>query len=170
MDPAPRASAAVPTAPPTDLGAAALHQVVAALALLSAGELADLVGGRGRLVYQSTPEPGRDPGQAPLVASTPIRARHPATVRRRRSAAPSGVAVTDAVAAIRLLATPGEVADYLQRHDASFTIPVLREVARALGPTVSATARSKADLRRNIIEGTAGYRVRSASMSGGAWS
>ena len=48
-------------------------------------------------------------------------------------------------------------------------MPVLREIARALGPTVSAAGRNSDDLIRNIVEGTAGFRIRSAAMSGGAW-
>jgi len=72
------------------------------------------------------------------------------------------------VRAIRALHTPGEVAEYLDRH--RYPVPALREIARALGPTVSTTARDRAGLERNIVEGTAGYRIRSAAMSGGAWS
>ena len=66
-------------------------------------------------------------------------------------------------------ATPAEVADYLQSRSVEFTVPVLKEIARALGPTVNSTGRTKAQLRRDIVEGTAGFRVRSAAMSGGAW-
>jgi len=61
------------------------------------------------------------------------------------------------------------VADYLSAHDGRLTVPVLKQVARRLGPTV-ATGRSKAELKRNIIEGTAGFRERSMAMSRGAWS
>jgi hypothetical protein len=46
---------------------------------------------------------------------------------------------------------------------------VLKQIARGLGPTVSTTGRTKAQLRRDIVEGTAGFRERSAAMSGGAW-
>jgi hypothetical protein len=35
---------------------------------------------------------------------------------------------------------------------------------------VSTAARNRAGLEHNIVEGTAGYRARSAAMSGGAWS
>ena len=48
-------------------------------------------------------------------------------------------------------------------------MPVLKQIARELGPTVLATGRSKADVRRDIVAGTAGFRCRSAAMSGGAW-
>jgi hypothetical protein len=46
---------------------------------------------------------------------------------------------------------------------------VLKQIARALGPTVLATGRNKAEVRRDIVAGTAGFRSRSAAMSGGAW-
>ena len=62
-----------------------------------------------------------------------------------------------------------EVDDYLHQHDARFTVPVLRQIARALGPTVLTTGRTKAEIRRDIVAGTAGFRTRSAAMSGGAW-
>ena len=71
------------------------------------------------------------------------------------------------MAEINRLTSPAAVADYLARE--RFTVPVLREIARALGPTVSSAGRSKDELSRNIVEGTAGFRIRSAAMSGGAW-
>jgi hypothetical protein len=82
---------------------------------------------------------------------------------------PSNVDIAGAVADINRFATPTEVTDYLQRRSVEFTVPVLKEIARALGPTVNSTGRTKAQLRRDIVEGTAGFRVRSAAMSGGAW-
>lgn len=82
---------------------------------------------------------------------------------------PSDLDIAGAVAEINGLATPGEVAEYLQRRSAELTVPVLKEIARALGPTVNSTGRTKAQLRRDIVEGTAGFRVRSGAMSGGAW-
>jgi hypothetical protein len=72
------------------------------------------------------------------------------------------------VAEINRLISPAAVADYLERE--RFTVPVLRQIARALGPTVSGVGRNRDDLSRNIVEGTAGFRIRSAAMSGGAWS
>lgn len=73
------------------------------------------------------------------------------------------------VAAIKALGSRAEVADYLRAHDARLTVPVLKQVARRLGPTVASTGRSKAELKRNIVEGTAGFRERSHAMSRGAW-
>ena len=68
---------------------------------------------------------------------------------------------------INQLDRPGAVAEYLHRE--RFTVPMLREIARALGPTVPTTGRSKDEVIRDIVEGTAGFRIRSAAMSGGAW-
>ena len=81
---------------------------------------------------------------------------------------PGRIDIEAAVADINGFTKPGEVADYLQSR-AEFTVPVLKEIARALGPTVNSTGRTKAQLRRDIVEGTAGFRVRSAAMSEGAW-
>lgn len=129
--------------------AAALQHAAALLETLTPQQLEDVAAGRARLVFR--------PG-----ASRPL----PRDVVHRAS----GVDVAAVVAEINRLATPGEVTDYLQRHGAAFTVPVLKEIARALGPTVNSTGRTKAQLRRDIVEGTAGFRVRSAAMSGGAWS
>jgi hypothetical protein len=80
---------------------------------------------------------------------------------------PDADAIGPAVRAILDLRTPREVADHLDRH--RYPVPALKQIVRALGPTVSTAARNRAELERNIIEGTAGYRTRSAAMSGGAW-
>jgi hypothetical protein len=92
--------------------------------------------------------------------------------RRRAPAAPvperdHGVDVTAAVGRINTLRTPTAVEDYLK--DPRFTVSVLKQIARALGPTVPATGRNKAQVRRDIVAGTVGFRSRSAAMSGGAW-
>jgi hypothetical protein len=115
---------------------------------LTSAQIEDLATGRGRLVYR------------------------PESTRRTRDQDPSGsaqdIAVAVAVAEINRMSTPLDVADYLEGQ--RYTVPVLREIARALGPTVEATGRSKEELTRNIVEGTAGFRTRSEAMSGGAWS
>jgi hypothetical protein len=142
--------ASLPTSPlPSPPLAIALQKAVAMLESLSREQLEDIASGDGKLVYQ--------PG--------------PAREMRRREVVhrPSNVHIAGAVADINRLATPGEVADYLQSRSVEFTVPVLKEIARALGPTVSSTGRTKAQLSRDIVEGTAGFRVRSAAMSGGAW-
>ena len=139
----------LPSSPlPSPPLAIALQKAVALLESLSKEQLEDIASGNGGLVYR--------PG--------PVR-----PIRREVVHRPSNVDIARAVAEINRLVTPGEVADYLQRRSAEFTVPVLKEIARALGPTVNSTGRTKAQLRRDIVEGTVGFRVRSAAMSGGAW-
>lgn len=117
---------------------------------LTPDQLAAIANGRARLVFR--PE---------------------AVQRRRRPASPEPAHSSDvagAVETINQLADPAEVEAYLRRHDAAFTVPLLKDIARSLGPTVRTTGRNKTELRRDIVAGTAGYRTRSAAMSGGAWS
>lgn len=118
---------------------------------LTADQLAAVAAGRARLVFRPEPAEGR-----------------------RRPASPEPTArssdVAGAVETINQLADPAEVEAYLRRHDAVFTVPLLKAIARSLGPTVRTTGRNKTELRRDIVAGTAGYRARSAAMSGGAWS
>jgi hypothetical protein len=135
------------TATRAETRAAVLAHVTAVLDGLSTAQLEDLAAGRGRLVFR------------------------PAATTRTRRPEPESSSATDvatAVAEINRLTATSEVAGYLTRQ--RFTVPVLREIARALGPTVPSTGRSKDDLIRDIVEGTAGFRIRSAAMSGGAWS
>jgi hypothetical protein len=130
----------------TTTRAAVLAHVTAVLDELSSAQLEDLAAGRGRLVFR---------------AESGARSRRPGV----ESAATD---VSAAVAEINRLTSPAAVAGYLERE--RFTVPVLRQIARALGPTVSSVGRNRDDLSRNIVEGTAGFRIRSAAMSGGAWS
>jgi hypothetical protein len=138
---------------PAQLAALALRQVAELLGRLDPEQLAALAAGRGRLVFQP---------EAPAEASP--RASRPAPL----ASAECGE-LDETVRAIKALVSRSEVADYLRTHDGRLTVPVLKQVARRLGPTV-ATGRSKAELKRNIIEGTAGFRERSMAMSRGAWS
>jgi hypothetical protein len=178
-----------PSADPARLAALALRQVGELLGRLDPEQLAALAAGRGRLVFQPAapvpavvPAPATVPAVMPapatVVATVPAPAPpagpHPADTRAPR--APGARTVTaepgeleDTVRAIKALRSRAEVADYLRAHDDRLTVPVLKQVARRLGPTV-ATGRSKAELKRNIIEGTAGFRERSMAMSRGAWS
>ena len=120
------------------------------LATLSPEDLAAVAAGRARLeVRHLAPRPAR---RAP---KTPVPARD------------HGVDVAVAVERINVLPTPADVEDYLK--DRCFTVSVLKQIARALGPTVPATGRNKAEVRRDIVAGTVGFRSRSAAMSGGAW-
>jgi hypothetical protein len=141
----------LPTSPlPSHPLAVALQKAVVLLESLSREQLEAIASGQGKLVYQQ-PEPAR-----------PVRRE---VVHRP----PSNVDIAGAAADINRLATPGEVSEYLQSRGAELTVPVLKEIAKALGPTVNSTGRTKTQLRRDIIEGTAGFRVRSAAMSDGAW-
>jgi hypothetical protein len=142
---------------------AALREAAAAIGAMTAEQLADLAAGRARLVLVPVEPAGPDPALA--RASAPPTAPAP---RRPVTTAADPDVVGSAVRAIQDLHTPGEVAEHLHRH--RYPVPVLRQVARALGPTVSTAARNRAGLERDIVEGTAGYRARSAAMSGGAWS
>jgi hypothetical protein len=143
--------ASLPSSPlPSQPLAVALQKAVALLETLSREQLEDIAAGRATLVYQPSPAPA-------------MRRREPTPQHR-----PTGVDIEGAVADINRLATPGEVADYLQSR-VEFTVPVLKEIAKALGPTVNSTGRTKTQLRRDIVEGTAGFRVRAAAMSEGAW-
>jgi hypothetical protein len=138
----------LPSSPlPSPPLAIALQKAVALLESLSREQLADIASGDGKLVYQ--PSPARP-------------------MRREVVQRPTNVDIEAAAADINRFTAPGEVADYLQSRS-EFTVPVLKEIARALGPTVNSTGRTKDQLRRDIVEGTAGFRVRSAAMSGGAW-
>ena len=120
------------------------------LATLSPEDLVAVAAGRARLeVCHLAPRPAR---RAP---KTPVPARD------------HGVDVAAAVERINVLPTPADVENYLK--DRRFTVSVLKQIARALGPTVPATGRNKAEVRRDIVAGTVGFRSRSAAMSGGAW-
>ena len=121
-----------------------------ALATLSAEDLAAVVAGRARLEVRLV-----TPGPARRAPATPVPAHN------------HEVDVAAAVERINTLPTPAAVEDYLK--DPRFTVSVLKQIARALGPTVLATGRSKAEVRRDIVAGTVGFRSRSAAMSGGAW-
>lgn len=148
--------ASLPSSPlPTQPLAVALQKAVALLESLSREQLEAIASGEAKLVYETSQPP--QPPQARQMRKRDVAQR------------PTGVDVEAAAADINRLATPGEVADYLQSRGVEFTVPVLKEIARALGPTVNSTGRTKTQLRRDIIEGTAGFRVRSAAMSDGAW-
>jgi hypothetical protein len=121
-----------------------------ALATLSPEDLAAVAAGRARLEVR--PVAPRPPRRAP---ATPVPAHD------------HGVDVAAAVERINALPTPADVENYLK--DRRFTVSVLKQIARALGPTVLATGRNKAEVLRDIVAGTAGFRSRSAAMSGGAW-
>jgi hypothetical protein len=118
--------------------------------------------------------PGAEGRSAGSAGSSVSAARGVAAGRPHAAATASvpapGVDVAAAVADISALGSRDEVAAYLRARDRELSVPALRQIARGLGPTVSVAARSKADLHRNIVEGTAGFRERSAAMAGrGGW-
>jgi hypothetical protein len=151
------------------LAAAALREAARLVAGLTPEQLVELAAGRARLAYEPAAELTNaltGPPTAAGPAATPT-APAPRRPSRRAAAIPDADAIGPAVRAILDLRTPREVADHLDRH--RYPVPALKQIVRALGPTVSTAARNRAELERNIIEGTAGYRTRSAAMSGGAW-
>lgn len=150
---------------PAQLAVLALEQVTTVLGRLTAEQLVDLAEGRGQLVFQG----GDTLVRADGPAARPSPADSAAGGAGTDTTPGAEVDVEATAAEISALSSRDEVAGYLQTHDRRLTAPVLREVARQLGPTVAA-GRTKTDLKRNIIEGTAGFRERSAAMSGGAWS
>lgn len=149
----------------SELQQSLLVHLAAALDTLSVDELRALAEGRGRLVFSpETPAPVT----APATATGPQRAvAHRATRRPASRAKAVVVDVTADVTAIHACATPEEVRAHLAER--RFTVPVLRQLARALGPTVPASGRSRAELVHAIVEGTVGFRARSHALSGGAW-
>ncbi|OLT21369.1 hypothetical protein BJF78_34175 [Pseudonocardia sp. CNS-139] len=107
----------LPTSPlPSPPLAIALQKAVALLESLSREELAAIASGDAHLVYRPAPRAAR---------------------RREAALRQSAVDVTAAVADINRLATPADVEAYLHRRDAELTVAVLKEIARALGPTVT---------------------------------
>jgi hypothetical protein len=162
----------------------ALARAAALVMSLSPQEVADLAAGRSRLVHQPAQavaptgqlagqlaehlerrEPPAEPG--PTEPRTDLRAHRAA--RREPARRTLGIDIASVVERINACTSSVEVAAYLDGLDTRFTVPVLREIARAIGPTVNATGRTKGQLQRDIVEGTAGFRERTAAMSGGAW-
>ncbi|HEX6756356.1 MAG TPA: hypothetical protein VF109_10485 [Mycobacteriales bacterium] len=155
-----------------ELTARALARAAELVGRLGPEQLVELAAGRADLVYRpaltaAAAVPAARSGDAPHPAvrttGVPAAVDGPAPARRAFD-------VDAAVCAINALSSREEVDRWLAARDRELTVPVLREVARRLGPTVSAAATSKAGLKRNIVEGTAGFRERSRAMSGGgAW-
>lgn len=180
--PAPAASARVASTPgspaprgPGTLTDLAVRQVVATL---STDDLVAVADGHARLELHPVGPARPDPAQLGLytepipVVPASVAGQSPPARSRRAPAAPvpardHGVDVAAAVARINELPTPAAVDTYLR--DPGFSLAALKLVARALGPTVLGTGRSKAAVRRDIVAGTVGFRSRSAAMSGGAW-
>jgi hypothetical protein len=163
VDAATAGSAIAEAAARIDLQQSLLVHLAAALDTLSVDELRALAEGRGRLVFSPEAPAAGAPGVPVPGCALPHRPSG------RPAARPTAVVVdvTADVAAIHGCATPEQVRAYLAER--RFTVPVLRQLARALGPTVPASGRSRAELVHAIVEGTVGFRARSHALSGGAW-
>lgn len=145
----------------SELADLALRRV---LETLSTDDLVAVATGRARLELRHVEPVQLDPAQLSLDGEPPRPRRGPATPVPPRA---HTVDVVTAATTINALPTPSAVEEYLQ--DPRFTAATLKQIARALGPTVLATGRTKAEVRRDIVAGTVGFRSRSAAMSGGAW-
>ncbi|MDQ7908577.1 hypothetical protein RB614_29005 [Phytohabitans sp. ZYX-F-186] len=136
---------------PAALAASALKQIFQALGRLTEEELTDLAEGRVRVQLTARPA-------LTAAGATPTRSRSKAKVDVER------VAET-----IRDLHTTEEIEAYLEENDKVFTVSVLKEIAKALGPTVSKAGTRKADIKQNIVRGTIGFRQSSAMVGTGAY-
>jgi hypothetical protein len=139
---------------PVDIALLIVQQAGLVIAKLTPEQLDGLLQGRGQLAYH----------EGDVVVTAPRATKASGTKTPR-----PGVDIDAIVTAIRACATGAEVEDYLETNDRKLTVPTLKAVAKALGPTVVSTASRKADLKRNIVAGTAGFRERSDAMSAGAW-
>lgn len=139
-----------------DLSTLVFKQVVAVLGKLTDEQLAELGSGRAQLVFSSG---------STVVAARGTRPRTAAAAAKPKPK----LDVDEAVTAIRGLSGAGEVGAYLDANDKQLTVAALKEIAKRLGPTIAGSGRNKAEIKRNIVQGTAGFRERSAAMSGGAW-
>jgi hypothetical protein len=137
---------------PAALAALALQEVAKVVAKLTPEQLADLAEGRAHVEYRS--------GDTVVTSGRARSAGGPAKA--------SSVDIPQVVKLIGSMTSRDEVLAYLQSRT-EFKVADLREIARALGPTVSATGRKRDDLIRNIAEGTAGFRQGSAAVLGGSW-
>jgi len=144
---------------PVEIASLVLKQVGTLLAKLTPDQLDGLLQSRGQLVYHE--------GDV-IVPVRATRSSQGGTAGSRTKPPNAGVDIDAVVAAIRACATGAEVQAYLDSHNRELTVPTLRAVAKALGPTVVSSG-NKPDLKRNIIAGTAGFRERSDAMSAGAW-
>ncbi len=133
---------------PASLASAALRKASDLLAALTEEQLLDLVDGEGRLVFQSG-ETVIAAGRRPVARSKPA------------------LDIPAEVATIEAMESAEAVHQHLVRR--KFTIAVLKQIAVAVGPRVSTSGRTKADLLRNIAEGTVGHRRRAEALAGDAW-
>jgi hypothetical protein len=132
---------------PAALAAAALKRIFQDLGKLTEAELTELAEGTVRV--QLT--------------------RHTTVSRSTTSSRQTAIDVTEIVQTIRGFQAKDEVAAYLDENDKPFTVAVLKQIAQALGPTVSKAGNRKADIKQNIVQGTVGFLHDSAIVGGGAY-
>jgi hypothetical protein len=143
---------------PAKLAVLALQQIAKVLDRLTEEQLNELVEGRAVVEFRS---------QDAVVSSGRARASS-TTGSRAQAPAKADIDVSAAVEAIKAMNTSAEVSSYLDTNGRQFTADVLKAIARALGPTVSATG-TKAVLKNNIVTGTAGFRERSRAVFEEGW-
>lgn len=132
------------------LATATLQQVSKLLAKLTDEQLTELAEGRAVIEFRSKDE---------FVTSVPVRATRP------RAAAVAKPSIDAMVVAIKEFTRTDEVLAYLESFGTNLKVADLKAIAVALGPTVSPRG-TKDELKRNIAEGTTGFRERAAVMGG----
>jgi hypothetical protein len=140
------------------LAALAVQQIAKVLDKLTEDQLADLAEGRAHVEFRS---------QDAVISSS--RTRSSSARGSRTAPSRASVDIDGEVKAIKAMRTSAEVRAYLDANDKRLTLTVLKDLARALGPTVSATGSRKDVLKANIVEGTAGFRERSNAVFEGGW-
>lgn len=130
------------------LATATLQHVSKLLAKLTDAQLTELAEGRAVIEFRSKDE---------FITSVPV----PRT--RSRAAAVAKPSIDAMVVAINEFTKTDEVVGYLDSFKLSKAD--LQAIAVALGPTVSSKG-TIAELKRNIAEGTTGFRERAAVMGG----
>lgn len=140
---------------PAALAASALKTIFTDLSKLTVDELTDLVEGRTRVLLR------------PIDHVPTARVASVSTAKRTKSV--SAVDIDQVAKTIIAFSTPDEVMTYLDQNDKAFTVPVLKGIANALGPTIPKLGSTKAALKRSIAQGTAGFQRSSTVVRQGSW-
>jgi hypothetical protein len=138
------------------LAVLALNKVAEVLGKLTEEQLTDLVNGRGVIEFR-TPE----------VTITSRATRAPRTSAPKAPPAPA-LEVDEILQAVQALADEDAVERYLLDHDKQISLPTMTELARKIGPPVTAKG-PKYKLRKSIAAGTGGLRNRPAAIFSGGW-
>ena len=137
------------------LAALALQQIAKVLDKLTEDQLTELAEGRAVVEFRSGGVTIGS-GRARSSGATPGRA------------APKVDIDVEAIAGeIKVLTTSDEVRAYLD--GTKFKLAELKEIARALGPSVSATGRTMAIQKENIVDGTVGFREGATAVFPRGW-